>query len=162
MWFPCKAQQCAKLCITVIRYYFCVDLQPPVRERPVTRSASRAASLHSLSDASSDSLNHSPGKMLLFTFKVKIVRKRPTLHIRWSLSLHIHLIFSLNRVNGHQVESQQLVDDVSRWCKQSGFQWGGNKAFHVASPGWSGIIQHPKSHRLCQDDSWIQVPPMAS
>lgn len=160
MWFPCKAQQCGKLCITVIRYYFCVDLQPPVRERPVTRSASRAASLHSLSDASSDSLNHSPGKMLLFTFKVKIVTKRPTLHIRWSL--HIHLILSLNRVNGHQVESQQLVNDVSRWCKQSGFQWGGNKAFHVASPGWSGIIQHPKSHRLCQNDSWIQVPPMAS
>uniref|UniRef100_A0A674PKJ7 Vitamin D receptor n=1 Tax=Takifugu rubripes TaxID=31033 RepID=A0A674PKJ7_TAKRU len=37
--------------------------RPPVRERPVTRSASRAASLHSLSDASSDSLNHSPESM---------------------------------------------------------------------------------------------------
>lgn len=36
--------------------------QPPVREGPVTRSASRAASLHSLSDASSDSFSHSPGK----------------------------------------------------------------------------------------------------
>ncbi|XP_050960667.1 vitamin D3 receptor A isoform X1 [Labeo rohita] len=35
--------------------------RPPVREGPVTRSASRAASLHSLSDASSDSFNHSPG-----------------------------------------------------------------------------------------------------
>ncbi|XP_024268666.1 vitamin D3 receptor A isoform X1 [Oncorhynchus tshawytscha] len=34
--------------------------RPPVREGPVTRSASRAASLHSLSDASSDSFNHSP------------------------------------------------------------------------------------------------------
>ncbi|KAM4737995.1 vitamin D3 receptor A isoform 2-T3 [Anableps anableps] len=34
--------------------------RPPVREGPVTRSASRAASLHSLSDASSDSCNHSP------------------------------------------------------------------------------------------------------
>ncbi|MEQ2204526.1 hypothetical protein XENOCAPTIV_014569, partial [Xenoophorus captivus] len=33
---------------------------PPVRDGPVTRSASRAASLHSLSDASSDSFNHSP------------------------------------------------------------------------------------------------------
>uniref|UniRef100_A0A3P8PUL1 Vitamin D receptor n=1 Tax=Astatotilapia calliptera TaxID=8154 RepID=A0A3P8PUL1_ASTCA len=33
--------------------------RPPVREGPVTRSASRAASLHSLSDASSDSFNHS-------------------------------------------------------------------------------------------------------
>lgn len=58
----------------------CVDLQPPVRERPVTRSTSRAASLHSLSDASSDSLNHSPGKMFLFTFKLKIVTKR-NMHI---------------------------------------------------------------------------------
>ncbi|XP_070766320.1 vitamin D3 receptor A isoform X2 [Enoplosus armatus] len=37
--------------------------RPPVREGPVTRSASRAASLHSLSDASSDSFNHSPGEM---------------------------------------------------------------------------------------------------
>ncbi|CAF96473.1 unnamed protein product [Tetraodon nigroviridis] len=36
--------------------------RPPVREGPVTRSASRAASLHSLSDASSDSFSHSPGK----------------------------------------------------------------------------------------------------
>ncbi|XP_034028101.1 vitamin D3 receptor A [Thalassophryne amazonica] len=34
--------------------------RPPVREGPVTRSASRAASLHSLSDFSSDSFNHSP------------------------------------------------------------------------------------------------------
>ncbi|XP_057193371.1 vitamin D3 receptor B [Triplophysa rosa] len=34
--------------------------RPPVREGPVTRSASRAASLHSLSDASSDSFSHSP------------------------------------------------------------------------------------------------------
>ncbi|KAG7326123.1 hypothetical protein KOW79_009524 [Hemibagrus wyckioides] len=34
--------------------------RPPVREGPVTRSASRAASLHSLSDASSDSFRHSP------------------------------------------------------------------------------------------------------
>ncbi|XP_029363130.1 vitamin D3 receptor B isoform X2 [Echeneis naucrates] len=34
--------------------------RPPVREGPVTRSASRAASLHSLSDTSSDSFNHSP------------------------------------------------------------------------------------------------------
>ncbi|KAG7477332.1 hypothetical protein MATL_G00068410 [Megalops atlanticus] len=34
--------------------------RPPVREGPVTRSASRAASLHSLSDASSSSLGHSP------------------------------------------------------------------------------------------------------
>ncbi|KAK2851058.1 hypothetical protein Q5P01_007334 [Channa striata] len=34
--------------------------RPPVREGPVTRSASRAASLQSLSDASSDSFNHSP------------------------------------------------------------------------------------------------------
>ncbi|XP_008410964.1 vitamin D3 receptor A isoform X2 [Poecilia reticulata] len=34
--------------------------RPPVRDGPVTRSASRAASLHSLSDASSDSFNHSP------------------------------------------------------------------------------------------------------
>ncbi|KAL0977832.1 hypothetical protein UPYG_G00161880 [Umbra pygmaea] len=34
--------------------------QPPVREGPVTRSASRAASLQSLSDASSDSFSHSP------------------------------------------------------------------------------------------------------
>ncbi|KAJ8016695.1 hypothetical protein DPEC_G00009980 [Dallia pectoralis] len=34
--------------------------RPPVREGPVTRSASRASSLHSLSDASSDSFNHSP------------------------------------------------------------------------------------------------------
>ncbi|XP_005730903.1 vitamin D3 receptor A [Pundamilia nyererei] len=34
--------------------------RPPVREGPVTRSASRAASLHSLSDASSDAFNHSP------------------------------------------------------------------------------------------------------
>uniref|UniRef100_A0A8D0AJL9 Vitamin D receptor n=2 Tax=Sander lucioperca TaxID=283035 RepID=A0A8D0AJL9_SANLU len=34
--------------------------RPPVREGPVTRSASRAASLHSLSEASSDSFNHSP------------------------------------------------------------------------------------------------------
>lgn len=76
MWFPCKAQRCTKLCITVTRHYFCVDPQPPVRERPVTRSASRAASLHSLSDASSDSLNHSPGKMLLFALKVKIVTNR--------------------------------------------------------------------------------------
>lgn len=38
-------------------------LQPPVRDGPVTRSASRAASLHSLSDASSDSFNHSPGEI---------------------------------------------------------------------------------------------------
>uniref|UniRef100_A0A8C2CTF7 Vitamin D receptor n=1 Tax=Cyprinus carpio TaxID=7962 RepID=A0A8C2CTF7_CYPCA len=37
-----------------------VRFRPPVREGPVTRSASRAASLHSLSDASSDSFNHSP------------------------------------------------------------------------------------------------------
>ncbi|KAG7239837.1 hypothetical protein INR49_030550 [Caranx melampygus] len=37
--------------------------RPPVREGPVTRSASRAASLHSLSDASSDSFNHSPESM---------------------------------------------------------------------------------------------------
>ncbi|KAG7229708.1 hypothetical protein INR49_012503 [Caranx melampygus] len=36
------------------------DKLPPVREGPVTRSASRAASLHSLSDASSDSFSHSP------------------------------------------------------------------------------------------------------
>ncbi|KTF77733.1 hypothetical protein cypCar_00041548, partial [Cyprinus carpio] len=36
------------------------NIGPPVREGPVTRSASRAASLHSLSDASSDSFNHSP------------------------------------------------------------------------------------------------------
>ncbi len=41
--------------------YVCFVLQPPVREGPVTRSASRAASLHSLSDASSDSFSHSPG-----------------------------------------------------------------------------------------------------
>ncbi|KAF7711960.1 vitamin D3 receptor B isoform X1 [Silurus meridionalis] len=34
--------------------------RPPVRQGPVTRSASRAASLHSLSDASSDSFRHSP------------------------------------------------------------------------------------------------------
>ncbi|KAJ0068994.1 hypothetical protein NL108_015754, partial [Boleophthalmus pectinirostris] len=34
--------------------------RPPVRDGPVTRSASRAASLHSLSDASSDSFSHSP------------------------------------------------------------------------------------------------------
>ncbi|XP_064155149.1 vitamin D3 receptor A [Anguilla rostrata] len=34
--------------------------RPPVREGPVTRSASRAASLHSLSDFSSDSFSHSP------------------------------------------------------------------------------------------------------
>ncbi|MFT7801143.1 vitamin D3 receptor-like [Arapaima gigas] len=34
--------------------------RPPVREGPVTRSASRAASLHSLSDTSSDSFSHSP------------------------------------------------------------------------------------------------------
>ncbi|KAF7655316.1 hypothetical protein LDENG_00057690 [Lucifuga dentata] len=34
--------------------------RPPVREGPVTRSASRAASLHSLSNGSSDSFNHSP------------------------------------------------------------------------------------------------------
>uniref|UniRef100_A0A4W4GSK2 Vitamin D receptor n=1 Tax=Electrophorus electricus TaxID=8005 RepID=A0A4W4GSK2_ELEEL len=34
--------------------------RPPVRNGPVTRSASRAASLHSLSDASSDSFSHSP------------------------------------------------------------------------------------------------------
>uniref|UniRef100_A0A8C7MCW6 Vitamin D receptor n=1 Tax=Oncorhynchus kisutch TaxID=8019 RepID=A0A8C7MCW6_ONCKI len=34
--------------------------RPPVRDGPVTRSASRAASIHSLSDASSDSFNHSP------------------------------------------------------------------------------------------------------
>ncbi|KAM7401851.1 hypothetical protein PAMP_017128 [Pampus punctatissimus] len=38
---------------------FC-RFRPPVREGPVTRSASRAASLHSLSDASSDSFSHSP------------------------------------------------------------------------------------------------------
>uniref|UniRef100_A0A4W4E2K3 Vitamin D receptor n=2 Tax=Electrophorus electricus TaxID=8005 RepID=A0A4W4E2K3_ELEEL len=37
-----------------------VRFRPPVREGPVTRSASRAASLHSLSDASSDYFNHSP------------------------------------------------------------------------------------------------------
>uniref|UniRef100_A0A671QLZ7 Vitamin D3 receptor A-like n=1 Tax=Sinocyclocheilus anshuiensis TaxID=1608454 RepID=A0A671QLZ7_9TELE len=37
-----------------------VQFRPPVREGPVTRSASRAASLHSLSDATSDSFNHSP------------------------------------------------------------------------------------------------------
>uniref|UniRef100_A0A8C9VDV2 Vitamin D receptor n=1 Tax=Scleropages formosus TaxID=113540 RepID=A0A8C9VDV2_SCLFO len=36
--------------------------RPPVRDGPVTRSASRAASLHSLSDASSDSFSHSPGE----------------------------------------------------------------------------------------------------
>nr|XP_020468294.1 vitamin D3 receptor [Monopterus albus] len=35
--------------------------RPPVREGPVTRSASRAASLHSLSGASTDSFSHSPG-----------------------------------------------------------------------------------------------------
>ncbi|KAJ8258187.1 hypothetical protein GJAV_G00194160 [Gymnothorax javanicus] len=34
--------------------------RPPVRDGPVTRSASRAASLHSLSDFSSDSFSHSP------------------------------------------------------------------------------------------------------
>ncbi|KPP69895.1 vitamin D3 receptor-like [Scleropages formosus] len=34
--------------------------RPPVRQGPVTRSASRAASLHSLSDTSSDSFSHSP------------------------------------------------------------------------------------------------------
>ncbi|XP_028969701.1 vitamin D3 receptor B [Esox lucius] len=34
--------------------------RPPVREGPVTRSASRAASLHSLSNASSDSFSPSP------------------------------------------------------------------------------------------------------
>ncbi|XP_023682596.1 vitamin D3 receptor A-like isoform X1 [Paramormyrops kingsleyae] len=34
--------------------------RPPVRQGPVTRSASRAASLQSLSDTSSDSVNHSP------------------------------------------------------------------------------------------------------
>ncbi|XP_054904255.1 vitamin D3 receptor A isoform X2 [Poeciliopsis prolifica] len=34
--------------------------QPPVRDGPITRSTSRAASLHSLSDASSDSFHHSP------------------------------------------------------------------------------------------------------
>ncbi|XP_053492372.1 vitamin D3 receptor B [Ictalurus punctatus] len=34
--------------------------RPPVRQGPVTRSASRAASLHSLSDTSSDSFRHSP------------------------------------------------------------------------------------------------------
>ncbi|KAK7916389.1 hypothetical protein WMY93_012150 [Mugilogobius chulae] len=38
---------------------FC-RFRPPVRDGPVTRSASRAASLHSLSDASSDSFSHSP------------------------------------------------------------------------------------------------------
>lgn len=43
--------------------FLCVCPQPPVREGPVTRSASRAASLHSLSDASSDSFNHSPGEL---------------------------------------------------------------------------------------------------
>uniref|UniRef100_A0A3B3T4F4 Vitamin D receptor n=1 Tax=Paramormyrops kingsleyae TaxID=1676925 RepID=A0A3B3T4F4_9TELE len=37
--------------------------RPPVREGPVTRSASRAASLHSLTDVSSDSLGHSPESM---------------------------------------------------------------------------------------------------
>uniref|UniRef100_A0A8D0AAN8 Vitamin D receptor n=2 Tax=Eupercaria TaxID=1489922 RepID=A0A8D0AAN8_SANLU len=44
------------------RYIICFSVysQPPVREGPVTRSASRAASLHSLSEASSDSFNHSP------------------------------------------------------------------------------------------------------
>uniref|UniRef100_A0A672IZL9 Vitamin D receptor n=1 Tax=Salarias fasciatus TaxID=181472 RepID=A0A672IZL9_SALFA len=41
--------------------------RPPVREGPVTRSASRAASLHSLSDASSDSFNHSPGESRSFS-----------------------------------------------------------------------------------------------
>ncbi|XP_062870962.1 vitamin D3 receptor A isoform X1 [Trichomycterus rosablanca] len=34
--------------------------RPPVREGPVTRSASRAASLHSLSNATSDSFNSTP------------------------------------------------------------------------------------------------------
>uniref|UniRef100_A0A8C6U045 Vitamin D receptor b n=1 Tax=Neogobius melanostomus TaxID=47308 RepID=A0A8C6U045_9GOBI len=38
---------------------FC-RFRPPVREGPVTRSASRAASLHSLSDTSSYSFSHSP------------------------------------------------------------------------------------------------------
>ena len=71
------------------------------------------------------------------------------------------LFFFLNRVDGHQVESQQLVDDVSGWRKQFRFQWGGNKAFHVASPGWPGLIQHPKCHRLCQDDSLFQVHTLA-
>lgn len=47
----------------LISMFLCVCSQPPVREGPVTRSASRAASLHSLSDASSDSFNHSPGEM---------------------------------------------------------------------------------------------------
>ncbi|XP_026223681.1 vitamin D3 receptor A isoform X1 [Anabas testudineus] len=37
--------------------------RPPVREGPVTRSARRAASIQSLSDASSDSFNHSPESM---------------------------------------------------------------------------------------------------
>lgn len=48
--------------LVLILIFVCVYPQPPVREGPVTRSASRAASLHSLSDASSDSFNHSPGE----------------------------------------------------------------------------------------------------
>ncbi|XP_022613229.1 vitamin D3 receptor A isoform X1 [Seriola dumerili] len=44
--------------------------RPPVREGPVTRSASRAASLHSLSDASSDSFNHSPDMLRPLNFNL--------------------------------------------------------------------------------------------
>lgn len=61
---PSCALSCGNITAsTLIFVFLCVYLQPPVREGPVTRSASRAASLHSLSDASSDSFNHSPGKM---------------------------------------------------------------------------------------------------
>lgn len=61
---PSSALSCECITVWILIFVFrCVYLQPPVREGPVTRSASRAASLHSLSDASSDSFNHSPGEM---------------------------------------------------------------------------------------------------
>lgn len=71
--------------------------------------------------------------------------------------LTLSLIPSSNRVCGYKDELQQPVNDVPGRGEQSRLQWGRHQALHAASPGWPGLLQHPEGHRLCQDDTWLQV-----
>lgn len=65
---------------------------------------------------------------------------------------------SLCRISRHQNELQQFADDVPGAGQQPWFQRGGRlQLLHVAPPGWPGLLQHPESHWLCQDDPRVQV-----
>lgn len=62
------------------------------------------------------------------------------------------------RVSRHQNELQQPADDVPWAGQQPWLQWGGGlQLLYAAAPGWSGVIQYPEGHWICQDDPWVQV-----